>query len=161
MSSGLLGLSTCLATGPANAAFPTCGSQNVLGNNIFGFYSVDFALSATYPEPRMGASQGFVTYSQEHTNVNFYSINAGSSDEIVCPTSASASCSGPYFSSSSNFPASVNVGQGHPSLDTSQTDCDTTGVGHCATLELQINMAQRCSGVQECCDGYDAARRSN
>ena len=100
MSSGLLGLSTCFATGPANAAFPTCGSQNVLGNNIFGFYPVDFALSATYPELRMGASQGFVTYSQEHTNVNFYSIGAGSS-EIVCPTSTSASCSELYFSSSS------------------------------------------------------------
>ena len=80
---------------------------------------------------------------------------------IVCPTSASASCSGPYFSSSSNFPPSVNVGQGHPSLDMSQTDCDATCVGHCATLELQINTAQGCSGIQECWGGYDAACRSN
>ena len=29
---------------------------------------------------RMGASQGFVTYPQGHTNINFYSINAGPSN---------------------------------------------------------------------------------
>ncbi|OZJ04520.1 hypothetical protein BZG36_02241 [Bifiguratus adelaidae] len=144
IAGAMKGLDSCLAVGYANAYYPTCGSQNVYDSNVFGFYPSQ--------NPRM-QSGGFRDYPSQLGGVTFYSINAGTSDEIICSTGTN--CQSSVFDSSSNIHAQINVGYGSPSVNGND---DSSGVGHFRakrnTGAIQVNMIlNRCSGTG-CCSGY-------
>jgi len=82
VSGGLKGLSTCLAVGFANPAFPTCGSQNLFDSNTFGFWP-DGAAGASNPRTGTSASVGFRREPERRPAVRFFTISGGRSDEIV------------------------------------------------------------------------------
>lgn len=82
VAGGLRGLSSCLAVGYANPAFPTCGSQNLFDSNIFGFWP-DGAAGASNPRTGTSLSVGFRHEPERRTAVRFFTISGGSADEIV------------------------------------------------------------------------------
>jgi hypothetical protein len=82
VAGGLKGLSSCLAVGFANPAFPTCGSQNVFDSNTFGFWP-DGAAGASNPRTGTSASVGFRREPERRPNVQFFTISGGAADEIV------------------------------------------------------------------------------
>jgi hypothetical protein len=137
-------LSSCLAVGPANPLAPACGSQNLLDADVFGFY----------PQwnPRMEAG-GFRDRPAQHPGVLFAGIRAGASDEILCPSCASA-----LFDAAPNVRAQLDVGRGSPREGDHD---DTSGVGHYRarrdTGAIQVNLlATECAGTA-CCAGYAGA----
>ena len=113
ISSGLRGLASCLAAGPANPLATTCGSENIFDADVFGFYPLH--------NPRMQAG-GF----RDRANAggpDWYVIHAGTSDEFLCP-----SCDTALPDPSPRVKARLDVGDGHP-LATLTGD-ETSGVGH-------------------------------
>jgi pimeloyl-ACP methyl ester carboxylesterase len=82
VAGGLRGLSACLPVGYANPAFPTCGSQNLLDANTFGFWP-DGAFGAANPRTGTSASVGFRREPERRPAVRFFTISGGASDEIV------------------------------------------------------------------------------
>lgn len=159
ISPALLGLSiNCTQVGYANPLAPTCGSQNLLDSNIFGFFPGDNSYGSLARNPRMSSS-GFVTYPANHLSTKFYSINSGPADEIVCPDHNPSTCHGLSFNTpatASNVPAQIMVGQGQPYINAAQDD-DSEGVGHFRaksdTGAIQVRMIQGCTG-NGCCNGY-------
>ncbi len=139
IAGGLQGLSACLSIGPANPLSPTCGAQSLLDSNTFGFYpSANARMEAGGFRARPGS-----------INASFYSIRAGASDEILCP-----SCGSALFSAASNVIAQLDVGQGSPSVS---GDDDSTGVGHFRARSdsgvlLKNFLTTNCAGAA-CCVG--------
>jgi Lipase (class 2) len=82
VAGGLKGLSSCLAVGFANPAFPTCGSQNIFNANIFGFWP-DGAAGAANPRTGTSASVGFRREPERRTAVRFFTISGGDADTKV------------------------------------------------------------------------------
>jgi pimeloyl-ACP methyl ester carboxylesterase len=141
IAGGLRGLATCLNVGPANPFIPTCGSQNLFDDDVFGFYPIE--------NPRMEAG-GFRDRPAQHPAVLFYSLRAGSSDEILCP-----SCDSALFDGAPNVRAELDVGIGHPAEGNHD---DTSGVGHLrARRDTGLIQAQflssECTGLS-CCGSY-------
>ncbi|GLB45217.1 hypothetical protein LshimejAT787_2001220 [Lyophyllum shimeji] len=161
IAGAMLGLKvSCATSGYANPAFPTCGSQNLLDSNIFGFWPGDNFDGPAAANPRMSstASNAFIKRPSQHTGVKFYSINAGTSDQFICPDHNAATCVGMKFSAGSNVPAAIDVGVGTPATNAAQTD-DTSGVGHFRAKTdsgaIQVNMVAGCATAASCCAGYD------
>lgn len=151
ISGAMLGLAYyCNQFGYANPAAATCGSQNVYDYNIFGFWPGDEGVTNTHM-----SSSGFITYPKSQSGINFYSIRAGTSDEIVCPDATD--CTSSLFQTNGNVPSQLMVGEGKPAVSSSGTD-DTTGVGHFRsrsnTGAIQVNMLAGCSGTA-CCSSYN------
>ncbi|KAF8060999.1 hypothetical protein FPV67DRAFT_1673825 [Lyophyllum atratum] len=154
---------SCATSGYANSLFPTCGSQNAFDSDIFGFWPGDNFDGPAASNPRMSstASNAFTRRPSQQTGVKFYSINAGTSDQFICPDHTTSTCVGMTFNSGSNVPASVNIGVGTPATNSASTD-DTTGVGHFRAKTdsgtIQVNMVAGCAGTAACCVGYDGVK---
>ena len=141
IAGGLRGLATCVPFGPANPTVPTCGAQNQLDSDVFGFYPAF--------NPRMEPG-GFRQRPAQHPDVGFYSLRAGASDEILCP-----SCDSALFDAAPNVAAQLDVGVGSPAEGNHD---DTSGVGHLRarrdTGAIQVEMlSTQCAG-RSCCAGY-------
>lgn len=136
VAGGLRGLSSCLSVGFANAAFPTCGSQNVFDSNTFGFWP-DGAAGASNPRTGTSSSVGFRNEPARRTAVRFFTISGGSSDEIV----GGVQC---QFNSATALEAQLNVNVDHLSSFTN------TG----AIMNTVLSSA--CTGTA-CCAGYSGS----
>jgi len=133
VAGGLKGLSSCLSVGFANAAFPTCGSQNVFDSNTFGFWP-DGAAGAANPRTGTSTSVGFRHEPERRTGVRFFTISGGNADTIV----GGDQCK---FTSTAALKAQLNVGIDHLSTFTN------TG----SIMNTMLNSA--CTGTG-CCAGY-------
>lgn len=144
IAGGLHGLDSCLWVGYGNALAPTCGSQNYFDSSIFGFYP-DSAWSGINPWTGTTASKALPRAALTNSSVSFYTLYAGTHDQIMCATVANyATCGGsPLLMSAANVKAQINVGAGS---DTQQLNWDwtqgspwnvkggdTDGVGHMRT----------------------------
>ncbi|MCB1058224.1 MAG: lipase [Acidobacteria bacterium] len=164
IAGGMRGLPSCWWVGYANAAYPTCGSQNYFNSDIFGLYPHSWS---TW-NPRMGDG-GFRDY-PAGKSTSFYTIGADIHDEVLCGTASSVSGCGTSarFDSRSNVKSQLDVGYGTTAtgLDYDLADWsyfnllggDSDGVGHYRaknnTGKLQINMlTTSCTGTG-CCSGY-------
>lgn len=136
VAGGLKGLSSCLSVGFANAAFPTCGSQNVFDSNTFGFWP-DGAAGASNPRTGTSSSVGFRHEPERRTAVRFFTISGGSSDAIV----GGDQCK---FTSAAALEAQLNVNVDHLSSFTN------TG----AIMNTMLNST--CTGTA-CCAGYSGS----
>ena len=137
IAGGLRGLQSCLPL----PQVPTCGSQNLLDPDVFGFYPL--------ANPRMEPG-GFRDRPAQHPTVAFASISAGASDEILCP-----GCDTALFDAAPNVRAQLDVGTGSPAEGNHD---DTSGVGHFRARRdtgfVQLNLlASECTGTS-CCAGY-------
>ena len=165
MSGGMRGLTACYSAGYANAASPTCGSENVFNSDIFGFYP-----HSSYAWNWHMANGGFRDEPGRRSNIAFYSLRAGYNDQILCSTSGYMSgCDrSALFDSYSNVRAQLDVGYGSTAadLDYDLEDWsiynlgggDTDGVGHFRTRnntgKILTNMlTSSCTGTG-CCSGY-------
>ncbi|MBC7977041.1 MAG: hypothetical protein H7138_18855 [Myxococcales bacterium] len=133
VAGGLKGLSTCLLVGFANPAFPTCGSQNLLHANTFGFWP-DGAVGASNPRTGTSASVGFRREPQRRPAVRFFTISGGSADAIV----GGDQC---RFNAATAVKSQLDVAIDHLSTFTN------TG----AIMNNMLNSA--CTGTA-CCAGY-------
>lgn len=145
IAGGLHGLDSCEWVGYANPFVPTCGSQNLLDHWVFGFYP-----DAAHPGINPWTARDAAWYSLPQTavqnpDVQFYTIDAGTHDEVMCATVSDYRTCGksPLFTSAGNVKAQLDVGAGS---DTRQvnwdwvtngypaypnvTGGDTDGVGH-------------------------------
>ncbi len=143
------GLQSCLWVGYANPLAPTCGSQNAWSSYVFGLYPDN----GTSPFWGIGGnnwtgSSGSYSLRRApyyYSNIDFYTINAGQNDQILCSTlQGVADCTNsPLFNNYANVLAQFNVGAG---LTASQLDYDfsdwsifntaggdANGVGHFRT----------------------------
>lgn len=136
VAGGLKGLSSCLAVGFANPAFPTCGSQNLLDSNTFGFWP-DGAAGASNPRTGTSASVGFRREPERRTSVRFFTISGGAADTLV----GGDQCK---FNAATALKAQINVGVDHLSSFTN------TG----ALMNTMLNSS--CTGTG-CCAGYVGA----
>jgi pimeloyl-ACP methyl ester carboxylesterase len=147
----LRGLHECLAAGPSNLAAPACGSELWTDSDVFGLYPAGetFALPF-FPNPRM--APGGYRDLPESVGARFYSIHAGPSDEVLCPTGYG--CDTARFDPSSHVHAQVGVGEGRPRLGVGD---DRGGTGHFRarsdTAAIQVAMITTdCEGTA-CCAG--------
>jgi pimeloyl-ACP methyl ester carboxylesterase len=137
IAGGLHGLSACRGVGFANPLVSTCGSQNILDPYVFGFYPDGNGWTAASGEHSMRAMPA------RHPDVAFYTIHAGSHDEVHCGlvTDLGADCGqGALFSDGANVEAQLDVGAGSTvtQVDLDMADGslftvrggDVDGVGH-------------------------------
>lgn len=160
ISAGLRGLASCLWMGYANPYATTCGSQNVFDSNTFGFY----------PNYNSRMADGGFRDRPSGKTTQFYSLRAGTNDQITCSTVSSyAGCGDTSkFDTYSNVKAQLNVGSGATATqyDYDFSDWtiyntgggDSNGVGHFRaknnTGKIQRNMITgTCTGTG-CCSGY-------
>lgn len=136
VAGGLKGLSSCLALGFADAAAPTCGSQNIFDSNTFGFWP-DGAAGASNPRTGTSSSVGFRLEPQRRPDVRFFTISGGNADTIVGPDQCK-------FNSAAALKAQINVGVDHISSFTN------TG----ALMNTMLNSS--CTGTG-CCAGFSGS----
>ena len=124
VAGGLHGLDSCLWTGYGNPLASTCGSQNWLNPNVFGFYPNYSGLNAW---TGTSASYALANSGVQNPSVNFYTLYAGTKDQFMCATVSNyATCgNSPLLTAAPNVKAQINVGAG---ADTQQLNWDwTTG----------------------------------
>ncbi len=141
IAGGLHGLDSCLWTGYGNPMAATCGSQNYFDSNIFGFYP-DAALPGINPWTGTSSVKALSNSAIQNPAVSFYTIYAGTRDQIMCATVSNyATCgNSPLLATAGNVKAQVNIGAGS---NTQQLNWDwstgspwnvkggdTDGVGH-------------------------------
>jgi pimeloyl-ACP methyl ester carboxylesterase len=169
IAGGLHGLDSCEYTGYANPYATTCDSENWYDSWVFGFYPDngnglnDWTASNTSVSLSKAANR--------HTGTSFYTIYAGTNDEIMCATTSDYSICGnsPLLTNSyGNVKAQLNVGAGS---NTSQVDWDwsdgmpwnvmggdTNGVGHfharSNTGVIIVNMLNTACTGTGCASGY-------
>lgn len=128
IAGGLHGLDSCLWTGYANANATTCGSQNWYDTWIFGVYP-DAASPGINSWTGTSVARALPNTANSNTAVAFYTIYAGTNDEIMCATTSDyANCgNSPLLRNTShNVKAQLNVGAGS---NTQQVNWDwTTGI---------------------------------
>lgn len=140
IAGALHGLDSCYWTGYANPLASTCGSQNWYDPNVFGFYPNYAGLNAW---TGTWASYALSNSPAQNPNTAFYTIYAGSKDEVMCTTASNYLTCGnsPLFPAGSNVKAQVNVGAGSNTLQINwdwtlgmpvwnQAGGDKDGVGH-------------------------------
>lgn len=169
IAGGLHGLDTCLYTGYANPYATTCGSQNWWDSNIFGLFPDSWSpgINAWTGDSDVNALSNSAI---QHLATSFYTLYAGSNDEIMCTTTSDyANCyKSPLLNASSNIKAQLNVGAGSKAnqIDWSWSDYsmfklmggDSDGVGHfhskSNTGKIILNMLNsNCTGAA-CAGGY-------
>ncbi|HET9624113.1 MAG TPA: hypothetical protein VFP84_22225 [Kofleriaceae bacterium] len=136
VAGGLRGLSTCIAVGFANPAFPTCGSQNIFDSNTFGFWP-DGVAGASNPRTGTSSSVGFRNEPARRTAVRFFTISGGTQDEIV----GGVQC---QFNASTALKGQLNVNIDHLST------FSNTGV------IMKNIVSSTCTGTA-CCAGYSGS----
>jgi len=136
VAGGLRGLSSCLAVGFANPAFPTCGSQNLFDANIFGFWP-DGAAGASNPRTGTSASVGFRREPERRPTVRFFTISGGAADTMV----GGDQC---RFNASAALAAQLDV-----AIDHLATFSDTGAI-------MTTMLSSTCTATG-CCAGYAGA----
>src|SRR4029079_1957123 len=136
VAGGLRGLSSCLAVGFANPAFPTCGSQNVFNANIFGFWP-DGAAGAANPRTGSGASSGSRLEPERRPAVRFFTLSGGTADTKV----GGEQC---RFNAAPALAAQLNLAIDHLSTFSN------------AGAILNTMLTTACTGTA-CCAGYAGA----
>jgi pimeloyl-ACP methyl ester carboxylesterase len=139
------GLQSCLYTGYANALAPTCGSQNIYDANIFGLYPDNGSFSPMWGKNAWTGSyytRSMRNLPANHPENSFYSLTAGSHDQIHCTTTSGRSTcvKGALFNSSENVISQLGLGAGTTAseLDFNFSDLspynlsggDLNGIGH-------------------------------
>ncbi|MGZ3238939.1 MAG: extracellular native short-chain-length polyhydroxyalkanoate depolymerase PhaZ7 [Burkholderiaceae bacterium] len=169
IAGGIHGLDSCLYTGYANPYATTCDSQNWYDSYWFGFFPDSWSPGIN-PWTGTSASYAFANSGVQHTATSFYTIYAGTHDEIHCTTvSDYSNCGkGPLLKTATSVKAQLNVGAGSNSqqIDWSWSDYsmfnlmggDTDGVGHfhakTNTGQIIVNMLNTtCTGTG-CAAGY-------
>lgn len=165
VAGALRGLTSCRAVGPANPFVPTCGSQNLLDDDVFGFHPDDPLAS----NPRMGAG-GFRDVPATAPGTTFYGLRAGRYDQVLCaaPGFVPGCADAARFDPADNVAAQLDLGHGATaaSADWDWSDWtplalsggDTDGVGHFrvrsdAGRVLVGMLRDGCVGAA-CCDGH-------
>jgi pimeloyl-ACP methyl ester carboxylesterase len=169
IAGGIHGLDSCLYTGYANPYATTCDSQNWYDSYWFGFFPDSWSPGIN-PWTGTSAWYAFANSGLQHTATSFYTIYAGTHDEVHCTTvSDYANCGkGPLLKANTNVKAQLNVGAGSNAqqVDWSWSDYsmfnlmggDTNGVGHfhakSNTGQIIVNMLNTsCTGTG-CASGY-------
>lgn len=117
IAGGIRGLQTCLYSGYANAAAPTCNAEAwVYPYNYytFGLYPSSGLPYYGYNRWTGSGSDSLRNLPASWTGIRFYTITAAKYDQVHCfTTTNAATCqSGALFNSRSNVIAQVNVGFG-------------------------------------------------
>jgi len=136
VAGGLKGLSSCIAVGFANPAFPTCGSQNVFNANIFGFWP-DGVAGAANPRTGTSASVGFRREPERRPAVRFFTISGGNADTKV----GGDQC---RFTAATALKAQLDV-----EIDHLSTFSDTGSI-------MATMLGTSCTGTG-CCAGYSGS----
>jgi pimeloyl-ACP methyl ester carboxylesterase len=127
IAGALRGLESCIGVGPANALFPTCGSQNFGDPFIFGFFPA--GVNIFFPNPWTGdtsASLRRFPGTLGSGTIRFYTIMAGTKDQVMCAAGTLGICS-----SSPALPAGTNViGQYNVGRGTDRNGDGSGGIGH-------------------------------
>lgn len=170
IAGALHGLDACRQVGYANPLAPTCGAQNLFDPWVFGLYP-DAAPAGINGWTGSSAWYALPNAADSNTGVAFYTIHAGTNDELMCvTTSDSASCGySPLLRNSfGNVRAQLNVGAGanaaqldwdwRDGLPWNVAGGDRDGVGHfharSNTGRIIANMlGTPCSGTA-CANGY-------
>jgi len=170
IAGGLHGLDSCLWVGYANPYATTCGSQNWYDGYIFGFYP-DAVSPGINPWTGTSASYALSNSANANSGVSFYTIYAGTHDEIMCATVSDYSTCGNspiLVNSHGNVKAQLMVGAGDNTqqvnwdwsngMPSSVMGGDTNGVGHfhsrSNTGVIIVNMlTTSCTGTG-CASGY-------
>lgn len=170
VAGGLKGLNSCYYTGYANAASPTCGSQNVYNSNIFGFFPQGWywGVYVTNTWTGSGSSNSLRAAPSYRTAVSFYTISSGNKDEVACSTNTyySTCDQTSKFDTASNVKAQINIGAGTAAgqVDWDWSDYSYTalmggdssgGVGHFRSLHNSGTIINRM--LQTTCTGLDCA----
>jgi pimeloyl-ACP methyl ester carboxylesterase len=167
IAGALRGLDSCRFVGYANAMAATCGSQNWYDSYTFGAYPNDYGLN---PWTGTSATKALSNSALSNPGVTFYTLYAGTKDEIMCATvSYYATCgNSPRLASAGNVRAQLMLGAGSntKSLNWDWTlgtpwnvmGGDTDGVGHFRvrgnTGKVAVNMlTTECTGTS-CAAGY-------
>jgi pimeloyl-ACP methyl ester carboxylesterase len=170
IAGGLKGLYTCYFTGFANPLVPTCGSQNLVNSNIFGFFPEGFfgVLWVTNSWTGSGTENSLRQAPKYRTKTRFYTITAGFKDEVTCSSSTFwSSCNqSSKFDAAPNVKAQLDVGAGNNAaqVDFNWSDKSpfnlmggdsTNGVGHFRSRDNTGSIIQRM--LQTDCTGLDCA----
>lgn len=141
IAGGIRGLGSCQTVGYANPLVKTCGSQNVFGEYIFGFHP-DGAGYANNDWTGAEGPHSLRTMPARHPEVAFYTLSAGSYDQVHCGTNDRLQdcAQGALFEPAENVRAQIDVGTGTPaaSVDNDLSDGaifnmaagDRDGIGH-------------------------------
>jgi pimeloyl-ACP methyl ester carboxylesterase len=169
IAGGIRGLDSCLYTGYMNPAAWVCDSQNIADAYFFGFFP-DWWAPGINPWTGTSASYAFYNSGTSHTGTTFYTLYAGTHDELHCTTTSDyANCgTRAKLRSNTNVLAQLNVGAGSNAqqVDWNWSDKsmfnvfggDTNGVGHfnakSNTGKILVNMlTTTCTGTG-CASGY-------
>lgn len=114
---GLRGLNTCYATGYQSALAPTCNAEAYVSPYnyyTFGFYPSTGVTFYGYNRWTGSGSTSLRAMPTQYPSISFYTITAGSYDQVHCfTTSYAGGCSsGALFNATSNVKAQVDIGFG-------------------------------------------------
>jgi pimeloyl-ACP methyl ester carboxylesterase len=170
----LRGLYSCYQTGFNNPVTTTCNSQNLVDDNVFGFFPEGFVGLLWVPNnwTGTGTSRSLRQAPKYHNKTLFYTLSAAGKDELICSSTASqADCDKiSRFDTAKNVKAQINVGAGK---DASHIDLDwaddspfnlmggdaSNGVGHFRSKDNTGSIIQRmlltdCAGL-DCAADYN------
>lgn len=154
----LKGLYSCYQTGFNNPLTTTCNSQNLLDENVFGFFPEGFVGLLWVPNnwTGTGTSMSLRQAPKYHNKTLFYTVSAAGKDELVCSSTAhQADCDKTSkFDTAKNVQAQINVGAGkdaaHIDLDWSDNSPfnlmggdASNGVGHFRSKDNTGSIIQR------------------
>ncbi|MGZ3158567.1 MAG: extracellular native short-chain-length polyhydroxyalkanoate depolymerase PhaZ7 [Burkholderiaceae bacterium] len=166
----LKGLDSCYQTGFSNPVTTTCNSQNLMDDNVFGFFPEGFVGLLWVPNnwTGTGTSRSLRQAPKYHKKMLFYSISASSKDELICSSTASMSGCDKIsrFDSANNVKAQINVGAGKDAahIDLHWSDDSpfnlmggdsSNGVGHFRSKDNTGSIVQRMLLTD--CIGLDCA----
>ncbi len=163
----LKGLYSCYQTGFSNPVAPTCNSQNLIDENVFGFFPEGFVGLLWVPNnwTGSGTSKSLRQAPKYHPATQFYTISASRKDELICSSTASTSDCGKLsrFDAARNVKAQLNIGAGkdaaHVDLDWSDNSPfnlmggdSSNGIGHFHSKDNAGSLIQRmlltdCTGL--------------
>lgn len=170
IAGGLRGLNSCYYTGYSNAGAPVCGSQNAQNAYIFGAFPEGwyYGTWVTNNWTGSGSPNAMRDAPKYRPNVLFYTVHAGSKDQIACTTgSFRGGCDlSSLFSGNANVRAQINIGAG---IDAAQINWNwkegapygpaggdaTNGVGHLKARSNSGTIVQRILLTD--CFGMDCA----
>lgn len=114
---GLRGLNTCYSTGYQSPYAPTCNAEAYVwpyDYYTFGFYPSSGVAGYGYNRWTGSGNNSLRAMPALFSTINFYTITAGSYDQVHCfTTSYAAGCnSGALFNSGTNVKAQVDIGFG-------------------------------------------------
>lgn len=180
IAGGLKGLYSCYYAGYANPLAPTCGSQNWFDSYTFGFFPEGWywGVWVSNSWTGSGSSNSMRSAPSYYSAIQFYTISAGTKDEIACTTASFwVGCDQTNkFNSASNVMSQILVGAGS---DAAQVDWDwsdyspynmmggdsSNGVGHFRAARntgaiIQRMLLTTCTGL-DCAADYSYGPKAN